>query len=374
MKFYICIFLSLFLISIAHAGELRTWTGSNGKKIEAEFIDYDAEKEIVSIRLKNGKENRVKITLFSKEDQGFVKNQEKTDDPFGTENNVSNKVIHITMQLDEYGDGSVQVERTDQPMKNEFAGTPLNLRSLPKAKVLKGKDGIVQIEHDFSNPDDLGTVFMPVISKGGRQDNGRWTFRREFRLPMTATVDVIEPKGRDCGMINFRIGGLIALEMTFMDDDSCRLEAKHTKTKEQVFRDNSVSLNKKYERKFRLPVQSAKIMDRIHFQMEQNKIKSIDDAHTLISKIQLTGVLAPWIQIGTNNPNESPPFVKFINPRLTEESGLEIGDIIRSINGKKVENGKEMFQLFAECPIGEDIIMKIERKGKEKEVKIKTDK
>lgn len=77
------VFCLLLFSSFTAAGELRTWTGSNGKKIEAEFIEYDSEKEIVHIRLKSGKEQRVRLDLFSEEDQNFVKGIGSSDNPFG---------------------------------------------------------------------------------------------------------------------------------------------------------------------------------------------------------------------------------------------------------------------------------------------------
>lgn len=72
-----------------HAGELRLWTGSNGKVIEAEFISFDKEKKIVKLKLKDGREQNVHVDLFSKEDQEWIRNGEngaKGDNPFGNEN------------------------------------------------------------------------------------------------------------------------------------------------------------------------------------------------------------------------------------------------------------------------------------------------
>lgn len=84
-KSFLLVVLFLFVLYIGNseAAEMRTFTGSNGKKIEAELISFDSDTETVKIRLKNGKEQTVKIDLFSKADQDFVRSQGNGDNPFG---------------------------------------------------------------------------------------------------------------------------------------------------------------------------------------------------------------------------------------------------------------------------------------------------
>lgn len=84
-RFAILFSLALVLLvqNISYA-QMRNWTGSNGKVIEAEFISFDSATEIVKIKLKSGKEQNVKLSLFSSADQDFVKSGGKTsDNPFG---------------------------------------------------------------------------------------------------------------------------------------------------------------------------------------------------------------------------------------------------------------------------------------------------
>ena len=80
MKKHLFLLLLLLFCSFSFAEEYRAWTGSNGKKIEAEFISFDQETEIVHIRLKNGKGQRVKLSLFSEEDKLFVRYHRKPSD------------------------------------------------------------------------------------------------------------------------------------------------------------------------------------------------------------------------------------------------------------------------------------------------------
>lgn len=84
VQLYLVLFIFLS-ISLIHAEEYRTFVGSNGKKIEAILLNFDSDTEIVKIRLKNGKEQNVKLSLFSSKDQQWIKNQGKGDNPFGDE-------------------------------------------------------------------------------------------------------------------------------------------------------------------------------------------------------------------------------------------------------------------------------------------------
>lgn len=90
LRFITALYAFLFVYP-AFSGELRTFTGSNGKAIEAEFLQFDSDTEIVKIKLKNGKEQNVKLSLFSQADQDFIKGG-GSDNPFG-EDSDSHKLV-----------------------------------------------------------------------------------------------------------------------------------------------------------------------------------------------------------------------------------------------------------------------------------------
>jgi len=77
-----------FSVSSAFAQEYRNFTGSNGRIIEAAFLGFDEATQIVKLRLKDGREQNVKLDLFAPECQQWIKSGGKTggqqgDDPFG---------------------------------------------------------------------------------------------------------------------------------------------------------------------------------------------------------------------------------------------------------------------------------------------------
>jgi hypothetical protein len=65
------------------------------------------------------------------------------------------EVYRLTLQLSEYGDGKFRIEKTSNPPPDNFEGTPFALSRWPHTKAKKGKDGVIQLIHDFSDADDL---------------------------------------------------------------------------------------------------------------------------------------------------------------------------------------------------------------------------
>ena len=65
--------------------EYRTFTGSNGKAIEARLISFDPDNLTVQLKMKDGRDQTVLLSLFSDKDQEFIKNEGKTDNPFDDE-------------------------------------------------------------------------------------------------------------------------------------------------------------------------------------------------------------------------------------------------------------------------------------------------
>ena len=164
MKYNSLFFLFIIIAALFNslqAAELRHWTGSNGKKIEAEFISFDKESEIVLIRLKNGKEQKVKLSLFSKQDQEFVRNGGKTgDNPFDIgDSKLTGPLRGIFSFSDQNGNSTYRLEKATEPYKDDFIGEPIKLKLLPKTNVFKAKDGTLKMVYDFSDSDSLSDLF-----------------------------------------------------------------------------------------------------------------------------------------------------------------------------------------------------------------------
>ena len=124
------VLLFVFITSInINAAEMRTWVGSNGKEIQAEFVSYEPEKEIVVIRLKNGNENRVRLDLFSENDKEYVRRINGADNPFINNENQEEpnqkdvQIDWIKYLLDESRTAMNELERV-QRKPLTFGNTP----------------------------------------------------------------------------------------------------------------------------------------------------------------------------------------------------------------------------------------------------------
>ena len=71
-------FIALCLATTSHA---RLWTSTSGSKIDAEFVRLEDDK--VVLKKKDGKELSVKVSLFSKADQEFIKKSQAKAKPSG---------------------------------------------------------------------------------------------------------------------------------------------------------------------------------------------------------------------------------------------------------------------------------------------------
>ena len=91
--FALATIVAVFSVSSAFTQEYRNFIGSNGKVIEAAFLGFDEATQIVKIRLKDGREQNVKLDLFSAESQQWVKAGGKdSDNPFGDADTPSGDV------------------------------------------------------------------------------------------------------------------------------------------------------------------------------------------------------------------------------------------------------------------------------------------
>jgi len=78
------IVIACLLCNVSKA-QMRNFTGSNGRIIEAELLGFNEATQIVNIRLRDGREQNVRLDLFAAACQQWIKSggQQQGDDPFG---------------------------------------------------------------------------------------------------------------------------------------------------------------------------------------------------------------------------------------------------------------------------------------------------
>jgi|GEM_PF-1619449 len=87
MKKLNCLIALTVIACLFHAvsyAQMRDFVGSNGRIIEAAFLGFDEATQIVKLRLKDGREQNVKLDLFAPQCQQWIKSGGKdADNPFG---------------------------------------------------------------------------------------------------------------------------------------------------------------------------------------------------------------------------------------------------------------------------------------------------
>lgn len=403
-RFFLCCVFLLFCFSVS-AAELRDWTGSNGKVIQGEFISFDPATEIVKLKLKDGRIQNVKISLFSKNDQEFLKNQEKGDDPFGSQESESipdGQVIRVSMEVDEFGNGKVRLEKASELPKDDFKGKEIKLAALRKAKIRMSDDGITNMIFDFNEPDFANIwyfwdpsevdsqkkmLMIRPVDRPDSQIHGMGLvgfYPKSLSFPLKVVCDVAQFKKEifNSEVILDGKGQLFScrvLSESGMNGPftvQCRWGKSQNKEwdfSNILFR-NRLSLDTPQEFSFRLSLPNKKIEDQFRFGIGKNlnlgKNDSIEFESIGIKRLEFSGRFAPKLGVFPKEDGGS-VFIDSLNTNgIGEKAGLQKGDIVLSINGIKCKNLQFANDIFNNCSFDEPLTVKVERSGKQQEIVI----
>lgn len=397
--------LVVLLVQNNSFGQMRNWTGSNGKVIEAEFLSYDASNEIVKIRLKNSREQNVKISLFSQADQDFVRNGGKTgDNPFGEANK---QLIHLRIHLDESGNGSIGVERIGDFEKTDASGTPCKLNSFHKTNVFKKENDIFTFVYDFSDADpitswkadslrnnqivDDGATYdpnekvlevTPVEGLFPNISSSSFFYRIHFLLPYTCDLYFQENNSSN-NEIWFSITGLsefnrIVVRYLNVDKETFQIGVDIGKSwmkqeNKQVFFENAAKFSREsWKKNFRLPATDIKNDARYTLTIRYDAVQG-DKTPMKFKKIITTARFIPSIGASYENKNGEVLINRLFSPNeIGAQSGLLAGDVIKSIDGKAVKTVQEVEKTIAAIPLGKPFSIRIDRRGREQDINIKS--
>lgn len=189
------LFITAF--GILSAGEMRSWTGSNGKIIEAEFLGL--EDDVVKIKLKNGREINTLLSNFAEKDRELIKKLGSMENPFDIEEvgEYPQEVLRVTIDINEKGEGKFSLEKTKALPRDEFNGTEAKSSWSEKLKFWKQDDGLQRLVFDYS--DDVCDWFgkpegdPPMLVIHGGAD---WVVRSagqldKICLPLKIMLDVV---------------------------------------------------------------------------------------------------------------------------------------------------------------------------------------
>ena len=393
----------------AQSDEIRSWTGANGKSIEAEFVSFDPESKIVIIRLKNGKDQHVKISLFSNEDQEYIKRIGNTDDPFADGNAVipsNEQVVRVSLTIDEFGNGGIKLEKTSELPQDNFEGREIKIAAFSKRKITLNDEGIAHFLYDFKDPDPIPfwdiNVFRGIEIKREKgvlsvdpQNTGKMTLfgfsSGTFHFPIGIKYDVKQFNGE---FFNLEIifdnpktfkRSIFACQISSSDSINgpfsllCRwgtIQGKEWKYQDLLRRDN-IQINEAADYKFHYPLPDSKIDDTFRMSFGKNlnsSEKNLSDLTPIeISRLELSGryrIPTKFWGFQTVEDGSKLVFEKVIDNYIADKAGIKNGDTLISINGIRCRNDKMVKELLGNISFGDSFVFKIEREGKQQDISI----
>jgi len=307
---------------------------------------------------------------------------------------LAHEVCRFTIQVSEVGDAVLRVERASTVPDDNFPGTPLALSRWPHTKATKGRDGIFRFVHDFRDADDLKTLASgepPNVSldrelgvltftpgrlpewAGGKLGAG-FTYGKRQRLPLSVSADINTFGGGEFYISVFLLSQPVSLLSCKIISDDEKLtipfkmdaswtvvsEGKKGKNKKDVTKlveESTVTLDRPFEKKFRLPLPSTTITDlcNVNLGMESGK------KATTVSRLEVQGRAAPSFGIGFAE-RDSVVFANRVFEKSTgEKAGFQAGDILLAVNGKRPSSVTDAVDMLGRLTIGEKVLFTVGR-------------
>lgn len=160
-------------VSIAHGNEFRVFTDAQGRAIEARILSFDPVKSEVEIERKDGKRVWVSPTLFSEDDQRYVKGW------VSAYRILSDECLQVSFEKksgENFKKGMTDTENVKTASKGDMMRYEITLRNRSKLPI----EGL-KIEYRY---------FVKIKGSGQTRDSMK-------KIPtMKKTVSRIDPGGR----------------------------------------------------------------------------------------------------------------------------------------------------------------------------------
>lgn len=313
----------------------------------------------------------------------------------------ADEMLRLKLSMDEFGNCTVSVENTEEPLAKatEFKGDMVNSSRLPKSTIEKDQSGLVRLLHNFAEPDEFDVLFADVL---GRSQNVRLdqrfkaltltstkgndaiaTYAYRFKPPFTVAYDRYPLADNTVLLSVISLGtpedalyvNLFSLDRS--DDSSAKLGAFWIETqlngqqnRTQLIDPFEFKLDEGVSKTFRLPLPNAKIETPCFLSF---KGKSSQHSVQEISGLLIEGQVMPLFGIGFDERRGVIFAKQIIKGSLAEKVGIQVGDVILSINGEKPVNVQQAIALLGKTVIGETATFEIERAGKTATISIKSE-
>ncbi len=407
MKWACMISAVLFLLgcTILQAGEMRQWTGSNGKVIEVEFLGLDGD--VVKIKLKDGREMNVLLSKFSKADQEYAQKAGATDDPFAETAAVAPRqgnypeVLRVTLDIAEDGNAKVRLEKANAPPTDDFGGKRVKTALLPDTEIIT-KDGLTKMIYDYRRPSRF--MFFQISNVGPDPKTGYLMFppQNDFKaallgfpnnyihFPLQVRFDVAVIAGQCCNMewlfdnqgpmMSFRVfcsgnkvNDKFNVDFRFGDDNP---EEGGVKEGRVYFRplldEKNVDLRHPMEKTFNIPLPNEAVFRCSIGKGMMSQAHEQDMATIGLARFEITARMTPRLAIDVQKQTETGGIHEAVViskvQQLSEKCGIRPGSKLASINGQPIKSLGDAERLLDEFTFDKRYVVTIKEGGHEKEV------
>lgn len=313
----------------------------------------------------------------------------------------ADEMLRLKLSMDEFGNCTMSVESTEEPLAEatEFKGDMVKSSRLPKSTIQKDQDGLVRLLHNFAEPDEFDVLFADVLGRSQnvrldqrfkaltltstKGDDAHTTYAYRFKPPFTVAYDRYPLADNTILLSVISLGtpedalyvNLFSLDRS--DDSSAKLGAFWIETKPngqqnrtQLIDPFEFKLDEGVSKTFRLPLPNAKIETPCFLSF---KGKSSQHSVQEISGLLIEGQVMPLFRIGFDERRGVIFAKQIIKGSQAEKVGIQVGDLVLSINGEKPVNVQQAIALLGKTVIGETATFEIERAGKTSTISIKSE-
>jgi serine protease Do len=314
----------------------------------------------------------------------------------------ADEMLRLKLSMDEYGNATVSVESTEEPLANatEFTGDVVESSRLPNSTIVKDQSGMVRLLHKFDDPDEFDELFggwpsvpnmnarfdkrfqcLLMTSAEGEDAVVTYSYRTtppftvacdRYRMSRNSTLRLLMIND-DLGMLGVVVStgkrgveipnGSANLTVNWVD-----IENGQQGRRRQLVQPVEFVIADGIEEKFRLPLPNLKLEDAFRLHMRANS--SPQQVHHEIAGLLVQGRVSPVFGIVLDE-RRGVVYVKgWGKGSITEKSGIQVGDVIRTINGTTPDDLSSAVKLIGDTVLGDTLILELERAGKRSTISV----
>lgn len=151
--------------AVLHERELRTFTSSDGRTLEAILDHYNTSNKLVTLRLPNGQKSKLQLDRFSKEDQKYILDwRSDYDASFVKINFFGNRIKggRIIFMLD--SSGSMRGDRWEKLAAN-MSGVLRQLNDTAEFNIIVFGSSARAFKPDLVNASDEGAQSLEALAE-----------------------------------------------------------------------------------------------------------------------------------------------------------------------------------------------------------------